>query len=155
MLTGSGFLFPLHRAHPANQNGKAIHLRRVAVIIGSADRPTNRGPSQCLRFRTLPPNCPATSCFAIADCRTTRTALRSLSQCTRGCGAGSNLAAGCQPILESQRQSLLRQQQILVLPKAAFRRTIETRLEANPANPAESTLTTISFGSFLKSSRIH
>ena len=83
MLTGSGFLFPLHRAHPANQNGRAIHLRRVAVIIGSADGPTNRGPSQCLRFRTLPPNCPATSCFAIADCRTTRLTLRSLSQCTR------------------------------------------------------------------------
>ena len=120
MLTGSGFLFPLRRAHPANQNGKAIHLRRVAVIIGSADRPTNRGPSQCLRFRTLPPNCPATSCFAIADCRTTRTALRSLSQCTRGRGAGSNLAAGCQPILESQRQSLLRQHQILVLPRLLF-----------------------------------
>ena len=33
MLTGSGFLLPLHRAHPANQNGKAIHLRRLRLLL--------------------------------------------------------------------------------------------------------------------------
>ena len=115
-------------------------MGRVAVIIGRGLQAANRGPCQCLPFGTLIARSRALQLLAVPSRRFR--GLRSLLQCT---GAGSNLAAVCQPILESQRQSLLRQQQILVLPKAAFRRTIETRLEAMPANPAEPTLTAPQF----------
>ena len=85
---------------------KQHSLGRVAVIIGSGGKAANRGPCQCLPFGTLIARSRALQLLAVPSRRFR--GLRSLLQCT-WLGAGSNLAAVCQPILESQRQSLPRQ----------------------------------------------
>ena len=82
-------------------------MGRVAVIIGRGLQAANRGPCQCLRFRTLwlpvPLLCNGSLYKAAGS-------VPCVVYCSaRGAGAGSNLAAVCQPILVSQRQSLPRQ----------------------------------------------